>query len=126
MSLLPSDDRRYLNDHEYAYREVVDGGNKGVVLTDFKLPEDKFQVPTADILILLPPGYPDAPPDMFYALPWLQLGSTSQYPRRANKSVAFEGQNWQRWSRHSTEWRPGTDGIGTMIQRVNRALREAE
>ena len=125
MSLLPSDDCRYLNDHGVAYREASDGGNKGVVLVDFKLPEHKFQVSAAEILILLPTGYPDGPPDMFYALPWLELASGGGYPYRADRSCQFEGMNWQRWSRHSSEWRPGTDGIWTMVQRVNRALREA-
>ena len=125
MSLLPSDDRQFLDDHGLAYREVSDSGHKGVVLVDFKLPEIKFQVSAADILILLPPGYPDAPPDMFYALPWLELASGGGYPNRANKSWQLDGENWQRWSRHSSEWRAGTDGIWTMVQRVNRALREA-
>ena len=125
MSLLPSDDRGYLDSHGLAYREVSDGGHKGVVLVDYKLPDCKFHVATAEILILLPPGYPDTPPDMFYALPWLQLAPGGGYPNRADQSWQFEGQDWQRWSRHSSEWRAGTDGIWTMVQRVNRALREA-
>ena len=125
MSLLPSDDRQYLEDHDLAYREVSDGGHKGVVLVDFPLPEHKFQVAAANILILLPAGYPDAPPDMFYALPWLELAPGGGYPNKANKSWQLDGENWQRWSRHSSEWRAGTDGIWTMVQRVNRALREA-
>ena len=124
MSLLPYDDRQYLDDHGLVYREASDGGHKGVVLVDFKLPEHKFQVSAADILILLPPGYPDAPPDMFFALPWLELASGGGYPHRADKSCAFEGANWQRWSRHSSEWRAGTDAIWTMVWRVKRALRE--
>ena len=50
---------------EFPDREVSDGGHKGIVLCDYKLPENKFQVDTARILILLPTGYPDSPPDIF-------------------------------------------------------------
>ncbi len=124
MSFLPSDDRQYLDDHKFAYQEVEDGSQKAIILSSFGLPECKFQVPEARVLILLPQGYPDAPPDMFYTLPWLQLASSGQYPHRADQSVTFNGEGWQRWSRHSGEWRPGTDGIRTMIQRVEHALRE--
>ena len=125
MSLLPSDDRRYLGDCGIAYREVSNRGNKGIVLIDFKLPVSKFQVPTAEILILLPPGYPDASPDMFYVLPWLELASGGGYPCKADQPWQFEGENWQRWSRHNSEWRAGTDGFRTMVLRVRRALWEA-
>ena len=124
MSFLPSDDRQYLNDHKFAYHEITDGSQKAIILSDFGLPECKFQVQKASVLILLPPGYPDVPPDMFHTLPWLQLTSSGQYPYRADQPVKFNGESWQRWSRHSGEWRPGTDGIRTMIQRVEHALRE--
>ena len=125
MSLIPSNDRRYLDDRGYTYCEVVDGGNRGLVLNDFSLPECKFQVCAANVLILLPPGYPDSSPDMFYVLPWLTLASSGTYPRQADQPLVFNSDKWQRWSRHSSEWRPGVDGIGTMIRRVNRALQEA-
>ena len=124
MSFLPSDDRQYLDDHNFVYREISDGGQKGIILSDFAVPECKFQVQNVDVLILLPQGYPDVPPDMFYTLPWLQLASSGRYPDRADQPMTFNSDNWQRWSRHSSEWRTGTDGIRTMIQRVERALRE--
>lgn len=125
MSLLPSADRRYLAGRGLAYREVTDGAQRGVILTGFILPAAKYQVDAASILILLPNGYPDVAPDMFYALPWLQLVPAQRYPNAADQPVQFEGHRWQRWSRHNTSWRPGVDGLSTMLKRVEQALLEA-
>jgi len=59
---------------------------------------------------------------MFYALLWLTLVPSQRYPRQADQPLNFSGQKWQRWSRHSNEWRPGVDGIWTMLKRVETAL----
>lgn len=125
MAVLPLKCRRYLNERAIAFEEVDSGGMKGVILRQFPLPQGRFDVAVADILILLPAGYPDNPPDMFYALPWLRLVSSNRYPNAANQPVAFAGQNWQRWSRHNNEWRAGIDGIWTMVKRVETALEKA-
>jgi hypothetical protein len=103
----------------------VDGANKGIILQDFRLPAGRFNVPSADILIVLPPGYPDVAPDMFYLMPWLQLVSNGVFPRATEAAFPFQGQSWQRWSRHENEWRPGIDGIWTMLKRVEYALEVA-
>jgi hypothetical protein len=36
------------------------------------------------------------------------------------------GHNWQRWSRHNNSWRPGVDGLHTMIKRIEHALAKAK
>ena len=77
------------------------------------------------VLIQLPPGYPDVAPDMFYLMPWVKLRNGGRYPSAANVAQSFAGQTWQRWSRHNSEWRPGIDGIWTMIKRVEDALEKA-
>lgn len=122
MSFLPSSDRRYLADRSLSYREAVDGPNKGIILEAFPLPTRRFDAERADVLIMLPANYPDAPPDMFYLIPWVRLAISRGYPSRADVPVQFGGQNWQRWSRHNNEWRPGLDGIWTMVKRVEHAL----
>lgn len=119
---LPSKCRKYLEDRGIAYDEVEEGAQKGLVLRAFSLPAGRFSAQTADILILLPAGYPDNPPDMFYAIPWLQLAGTNRYPVKADQPVTFNQQRWQRWSRHNNEWRRGVDGIWTMLKRVETAL----
>ena len=77
------------------------------------------------MLILLPKGYPDVAPDMFYLTPWVKLIPSNTYPNKADRALNFAGQNWQRWSRHNKEWRPGVDGIWTMLKRVEDALEKA-
>lgn len=124
-TFLPSADRRYLADQGVAYTEVSEGGQRGLVLRGRSLPAGRFDAARADVLILLPPGYPDVAPDMFYLLPWVRLVTTQGYPRQADQPLAFGGQTWQRWSRHNPEWRPGVDGIWTMLKRVAHALEVA-
>lgn len=121
MTLLPSKDVAYLRDKGVSYEEIVEGSQKAVILRSYGLPA-RFDHPQADILILLPSGYPDVAPDMFYLLPWIRLVPAGRYPTRADQPFQFNGRTWQRWSRHNNEWRPGADGIWTMIKRIDAAL----
>lgn len=125
MSFLPSADVAHLQSKAIAYKEVEQSGQKGIILVSYSLPAARFDVVKADILIVLPPGYPDVAPDMFYLLPWVRLAAENRYPSRADQPFGFGGQNWQRWSRHNPEWRPGIDGIWTMLKRIDTALQIA-
>lgn len=125
MSFLPSRDREYLKSHKIVFEEVVERNQKGLILKQYRLPSGHYDLETTDILILLPSGYPDIAPDMFFLLPWVKLARSQKYPSRANISYQFKGQNWQRWSRHNRQWRRGVDGIWTMLKRVNNALEVA-
>ncbi len=122
---LPDRDREYLSGKGVAFEEIIDGGQRGVILRQYPLPTGVFDTPKADLLILIPPGYPDAPPDMFYTLPWVKLNGRNTLPRCADQPHAFAGQTWQRWSRHNNDWRPGIDGLWTMLKRVHCALEVA-
>lgn len=122
MGFLPPDDQRYLSEKGITFEEMEDGPRKGIVLRSYPLPAGRFDAPAVDVLILLPSGYPDIPPDMFHTMPWLRLKSKNRYPNRADQEVSFAGQKWQRWSRHNNEWRSGVDGIWTMLKRVDNAL----
>jgi Prokaryotic E2 family E len=125
MSFVPLSDRQYLENRGLHFEEMLDGSQKGIILRGFQLPLSRFDVERADILILLPSGYPDIPPDMFYLLPWVKLVQGAKYPLAANQAYSFNGQDWQRWSRHNNEWRPGVDGIWTMLKRIENALEVA-
>lgn len=122
MSFLPDADRDYLASKEISFEEVDDGGKKAVILKEWPLPTGRFDEQAADVLIQLPSGYADVAPDMFYLLPWVKSASTNQYPPKADKPFNFAGRKWQRWSRHNNDWRPGVDGIWTMIKRIDHAL----
>jgi Prokaryotic E2 family E len=125
MSFLPVNDRQYLENRGLLFEEVTDATYKGIILRKFLLPSGQFDAEYADILILLPSGYPDTPPDMFYLLPWVRLVQSAKYPLAADQPHQFNGQKWQRWSRHNNEWRPGVDGIWTMLKRIENALEVA-
>jgi Prokaryotic E2 family E/Multiubiquitin len=121
-SFLPARDRVYLAEKGIVYEEVTDGGQRGAILRQYPLPAGLFDTEKADLLILIPTGYSDVPPDMFYTLPWVKLTTANALPRCADQPHPFAGQTWQRWSRHNNEWRPGVDGIWSMLKRVDHAL----
>jgi hypothetical protein len=125
MGFLPAADAAYLTEKGIVYEEAQDGSQKAVILRSYLLPAGRFDSAHADILILLPPGYPDVSPDMFYLVPWVRIAGANRFPSRADVPLTFRGQQWQRWSRHSTEWRPGVDGIWTMMKRIDTALKAA-
>jgi hypothetical protein len=124
-SFLPLRDREYLASKGIKYEEVASGGLRGVIFRQYPLPSRVFDATQANILVILPPGYADTPPDMFHLMPWVRIAGRNAYPRAADQSVSFNGQNWQRWSRHNPEWRPGVDGIWTMLKRIDHALKVA-
>jgi hypothetical protein len=121
---LPEFDREYLDAKHLPFEQRTADGLNGLVLTNFALPRGKYNVNTADLLIIIPPGYPDVHPDMFYLHPTVLLAPSNAYPRATEAVIAFDGKQWQRWSRHlnSAEWRVGIDGIHTYIQKVITAL----
>lgn len=125
MAFLPSKDRRYLLSRELSFEEVEAGSAKGLIFRQWKLPEGHFDHQSVSLLIVIPSGYPDVAPDMFFTDPWIKVAKTQQYARCADQPFEFSGVRWQRWSRHNAEWRRGIDGIWTMLKRVEHALEEA-
>ena len=121
--VLPLRDQRYLQNRGLSPKIVSEGDRKGLVFPDWQLPEGKFDYAATNILVELPPGYPDAAPDMFHCNPWLRISGA--LPVAADQEYVFAGRRWQRWSRHNSDWRPGVDGIHTTLCRVSAALYEA-
>lgn len=119
---LPSQDDAYLLAEGLEHEIISEGGQTGVVLKAFPLPDGVFDQACVDLLILLPGGYPDACPDMFFVSPWIKVARTGRYAHAADQPHQFGGVNWQRWSRHSRKWRPGIDGLHTMIARARAAF----
>jgi hypothetical protein len=125
LASLPPEDHAYLEGRGISYEVVLNGAECGVILRGIPMPPGKFDHSAADVLLILPGGYPDAVVDMFHTDPWLRLAASRQFARAANVARAFAGRNWQRWSRHNNAWRPGVDGIHTILARIERALSEA-
>ena len=126
MSFLPPIDATYLTGKSYGVEEAVDGSQKAIILRGYPLPTDRYDSEFVDILILIPSGFPDIGCDMFYTYPWIKLSATGQYPKAADQPLEFGGITWQRWSRHSQQWRSGKDGIRTVVKRVQHAIQIAQ
>jgi hypothetical protein len=77
------------------------------------------------LLLRLPPGFPDATPDMFWVDPPLLTAAGAAIPG-TQQIEQHAGRAWQRWSRHiQGQWRPGIDNLATYLFYVRRCLREA-
>jgi hypothetical protein len=123
---LPKMDREYLEAKGLQFLEQVDAGRFGLILKSYRLPVNKYQVSYTDLLIIIPQGYNDTHPDMFYCNPTLTLLPNNSQPAQTSGILSFDGLNWQQWSRHlnvGNDWRPGIDGIQSYLQKVNTALR---
>lgn len=116
----------YLTQHGVRFEEVEAGGQKGLIIRAHSIPNELIEPGVADILTILPSGFPDCPTDMFYVFPWLKLKGSGAYPKAADQPFDFDGIRWQRWSRHQSDWRPGVDGMWTVLARINEALRRAK
>jgi len=123
--LLPAADVALLRIRGLRFRAVIEGNFVALVIYAYPLPAG-YDHEAADLLIRLPaPGWPDLKPDMWWTLPWVKVVAKNAYPQAADTPQPFEGASWQRWSRHSTKWRPGVDGLGTFLAQVDREIRKA-
>jgi hypothetical protein len=82
------------------------GGWVFLVISDFELPAG-FIPNRVNLLIKLPPGFPDAAPDMFWVNPAVRT-ATGNMPR-STTTERLLGTNWQRFSWHlaAGAWKPG-------------------
>jgi hypothetical protein len=123
--LLPAADVEHLRLRGLRFRAVLEGNFVALVILGYPLPAG-YDHDAVDLLIRLPaPGWPDVKPDMWWTLPWVRVVANNAYPPAADSPQPFEGESWQRWSRHSTKWRPGVDGLGTFLAQVDREIRKA-
>lgn len=121
---LPEFDRDYLMEKGYQFEEKIDANRNGLILRNWVLPDGKFNLQSSDLLILIPNGYPEVRPDMWYFNPAILLTPANRPARQTQAYITFEGREWQRWSRHypANEWRSGIDGIHTYLKKVQIAL----
>jgi hypothetical protein len=124
---LPEFDRDYLMEKGYSFEEKIDANRNGLILRNWILPEGKFNLQTSDLLILIPNGYPEVRPDMWYFNPAILLAPSNRPARQTQININFESIVWQRWSRHypAHEWRSGVDGIHTYLKKIQSALETA-
>src|ERR1700728_2699794 len=99
------------------------GGWQFLVISDFELP-GAFQPNRVELLVKLPPGFPDAAPDMFWVHPAVRTGA-GNVPRSTSNERLL-GKNWQRFSWHlaAGAWKPGISDLRDFLRCIySRFLR---
>lgn len=119
---LPEIDRDFLANKGYRYDVVKDGDALYLILFDFDFPI-AYAPSKADVLIILPAGYPNSNPDMFWTNPDVKLPNGA-WPTASEYHHAYCGRSWQRWSRHfpNGSWRAGVDNICSYIAAIKKEL----
>jgi hypothetical protein len=118
--VIPQEDQRYLQEKAYPHELRQVGPEVHVILKAWPFPS--AYLPTqADVLIRLMPGYPVTPIDMFWTSPDVKL-SSGAWPLSSATYEQHGGRTWQRWSRHTPEWRPGVDSLRTFITAMNAEI----
>ena len=110
---LPQEDLGWLHAFPGQFELVVEGSVLRVVLYGFPIPPGYLRS-DADVYVRIESGYPDTQIDMVYVHPDLKRADGRAIP--ATCFEAFDGKQWQRWSRHRTPanpWRPGVDNLAT-------------
>jgi Prokaryotic E2 family E len=99
------------------------GGWVFVVISNYELPAG-FEPNRVDLLVKLPPGFPDAAPDMFWVHP--EVRTPNRAVPKATSSEPLLGRNWQRFSWHlaSGAWKPGVSELRDFLRCIySRFLR---
>jgi hypothetical protein len=124
MTLLPPDDTKYLAERvgDGSHTLTSEANMRCLVFCDFRLPAG-FDREKSDLLLRLPPGYPDVPPDMWWFDPPVRRANGQPIP--ATEVIEQHlGRGWQRWSRHFSagQWRSGVDGLESFFALLRTEL----
>lgn len=118
-------DLKYFERKGYTFEESSEDGMLCIVIKGYQLPIG-YDPPITDLLLRLPPGFPDVPPDMFWCNPAVRLTATGAYPQAAELMQPFLGRTWQRFSRHMAPggWLPGTHTVQNYLSLIRRNLED--
>jgi Prokaryotic E2 family E len=121
--MLRPTDEDYLKRTGLEYEVTLEAGLISLVIKAWPLPEG-YEPREVDLLIRLPPGFPDVQPDMYWCDPPVRLARTGVYPQAADQFQGFLGRNWQRFSRHLPPgaWHPGRDSLESYITLIRGEL----
>lgn len=81
-----------------------------LVITNYLLPVG-FQPNRVQVLVKLPPAFPDAAPDMFWVYPEVKTANATL--PRSTSTERLLGKDWQRFSWHlaAGAWKPGVSTL---------------
>ena len=121
VTLLPEDSEYLDRTYRERWSVISEGAAKNALLIEhFPLPAG-FEPEAANLMILIPVGYPGSALDMFYLDPHVRRLDGTQINAIADESH-FE-MLWQRWSRHY-KWKPGEDTLVRHVEFVKQQLRD--
>ena len=120
--MLPSADAAFLAERSLDHTTAVESGMICVVVPEWQLPSG-YNVQQAALLVRLPTGYPDVPPDMWWFDPAVVRADGQRIPA-TDVTERHLGRNWQRWSRHlrPDQWCSGVDGLGSFFTLIREEL----
>lgn len=102
-------DAAYL-DERFVWEAAVESGMVCVTIHNYPLASG-LTPESNDLLVRLPPGFPDIAPDMFWFAQPVTRADGTGIPATTVTETHI-GRSWQRWSRHiAGHWRPGTDDL---------------
>lgn len=121
--MLSQDDEAALERRGLTYEVAARAGWTELIIRAFALPSG-FEPQATDLLLRLPPGFPDAAPDMWWVHPHVTVSATGRPPAATEvHEIQADGRTWQRFSRHlQTPWRPGIDDLDTWLNLIERSL----
>lgn len=102
-----------------------------VMIPDYPLPDGRFNKGVTKLLFVIPPGYPNTPPDNFFVDSDLRLANGGNPPAfNATGSPPIPG-SWGWFSWHQVRWHPvatieGGDNLLSYLRSVNMCLRGEE
>ena len=91
-----------------------------VVFSEYPLPRGYTRA-ASNLLLMMPPSYPNGKPDMFWVEPEIVLAGGT-VPRSADSVETHLGRQWRRFSWHLTSWNPAVDDLRTYLEFVNSRL----
>ena len=93
------------------------GGWSSLVISDYPLPAN-FTPNRVKLLVKLPPGFPDAAPDMFWVRPAVRTADGCLPRSTCNERLL--GKEWQRFSWHLAPgaWKPGVSTLRDFLRCV--------
>lgn len=125
--MLSATDTEFLEELDLDYELTQEGGMVCVVIKGWSTPPG-YEPQEVDLLLRLPPTFPDTQPDMYWCDPEVRVAATGALPQAADLFEEYLGRRWQRFSRHLNPgaWQPGRDSLASYLALITQALaREA-